>query len=426
MAGPDGPEGADPPGHLVVVGASLAGVRAAESARKAGHTGPITLVGAEDELPYDRPPLSKQVLAQDGPSDPTHHRTADQLAELDVEVRLGTRATALDTGARTVTLAREDGDEQAAYDVLVVATGATARRLDVPVEGQDVTAPLPRGVTTLRTLTDARTVRSALDSEARTVVVGAGFIGLEVATAVLARGRSVTVVEAAERPLARAVGPDAADLLVALVRDAGADLRTGTGVDRLRAADGHVTEVVLADGTTLPADLVVTGVGAVPATGWLDGSGLELEDGVVTDATLTTSVPGVLAAGDVARVRHGDHDRRVEHWTAAAEEGALAGANAVAHLRGDDPRALATVPYFWSELFGSKVQMLGEAHGADRSEVLGGPDGPWLVLLGRDDRLTGVLSRDLPGRIMKFRPLLAAGASYADGLALARNKPLPT
>ena len=421
-----GPAGDDSAGRLLVVGASLAGVGAAESARRAGHSGPITLIGAEDELPYDRPPLSKQVLAQDGPTDPTHHRTADQLAELDVEVRLGTRATALDTGARTVTLDGRDGDEQAAYDALVVATGATARRLEVSVEGQDPSAPLPRGVTTLRTLADARTVRSALDSGERVVVVGAGFIGLEVASAVLGRGQAVTVVEAAERPLARAVGAEAADLLVALVRDAGADLRTGSGVDRLRATDGRVTEVVLTDGTVLPADLVVTGVGAAPATGWLEGSGLEVEDGVVTDATLTTSVPGVLAAGDVARVRHADHDRRVEHWTAAAEEGTLAGANAVAHLRGEQPRPLVTVPYFWSDQFGSKVQMLGEAHGADRSEVLGGPGGPWLVLLGRDDRLTGVLSRDLPGRIMKFRPLLARGASYADGLELARSKPLPT
>ncbi|MCW2817486.1 MAG: ferredoxin reductase, partial [Marmoricola sp.] len=197
-------------------------------------------------------------------------------------------------------------------------------------------------------------------------------------------------------------------------------------VDRLRAEAGHVREVFLADGTTLPADLVVTGVGASPTTGWLEGSGLDVEDGVVTDATLTSSVPGVLAAGDVARVRHGDHDRRVEHWTAAAEEGVLAGANAVAHLRGEEPRRLATVPYFWSELFGSKMQMLGEAHGADRVEVLGDAGGPWLVLLGRGDVLSGVLSRDLPGRIMKFRPLLASAAPYADALALARSKPLPT
>ncbi len=399
--------------RLLVVGASLAGLRAAEAARAAGHDGPVTLVGAEPHLPYDRPPLSKQLLAPDGPADIAPYRTAAELADLGVDLRLGEPATALDPHGRTVHV---DG-AALPYDTLVVATGASPRTLPCALSR-------PRGVVTLRTRDDALTVRAALDAGARTVVVGAGLVGLEVATAVRGRGAPVTVVESSPQPLARAVGHHAAGLLLSMVRASGVELRLGTGVAALQQRAGAVRGVRLHDGTELPADLLVVGIGADPATAWLEGSGVEVDDGVVCDRTLRTSIDGVFAAGDVARV-----GRRTEHWTAAHEQGNLAGRNAVAWLRGEPAAELSGVPYVWSDLCGSKLQLLGEATGADAAEVLLGPDGehgPWLVLYAAAGRLVGVLGRDLPGRVMKFRRLLLAGAPREEALELARSRPLPT
>lgn len=396
--------------HLVVVGASLAGLRAAEAARAAGHEGPVTLVGAEAHLPYDRPPLSKQLLAPGGPADVAPYRTRAQLAELGVTLRLGAAATALDTAAQEVVV---DGTPLR-YDALVVATGATPRTLACA-------RSRPRGVHTLRTRDDALALRRALDAGARTVVVGAGLVGLEVATAVRDRGAPVTVVELSERPLSRVAGPVGAELLLELVRSAGIDLRVGTAVRALEQRGATLTGVRLDDGSRLPADLLVVGIGAEPATDWLAGSGVEVDDGVVCDATLRTSADGVWAAGDVARV-----GRRTEHWTAAHEQGRLAGANAAGWLRGEAPGELDLVPYVWSDLCGGKVQLLGETTGADAVEVVEGPggtSGPWLALHGREGRLVGVLARDLPGRVMKFRRLL--GGSLGEALALARSRPLP-
>ncbi|WP_030485489.1 NAD(P)/FAD-dependent oxidoreductase [Nocardioides aequoreus] len=396
--------------HLVVVGGSLAGLRAAEAARAAGHEGPVTLVGAEEHLPYDRPPLSKQLLAPGGTTEHAPLRTEEQLDALGVTLRLGAAATALDTAARQVVV----GDAGLSYDALVVATGATPRTLPCALSR-------PRGVQVLRTRDDALALRRALDAGARTVVVGAGLVGLEVATAVRDRGAPVTVVELTEQPLARVAGP-AAGLLVGLVRSAGIDLRVGTGVRALEQHHGTLTGVRLDDGSRLPADLLVVGIGAAPATAWLAGSGVEVDDGVLCDATLSTSAPGVWAAGDVARV-----GRRTEHWTAAHEQGRLAGANAAAWLRGEPQGELDGTPYVWSDLCGSKVQLLGETDGADAFEVVDGPDGtdgPWLALHGREGRLVGVLARDLPGRVMKFRRLLGT-ATLEEARALATSRPLP-
>ncbi len=303
---------------LVVVGASLAGLRAVETARREGHTGRVVLVGAEEHLPYDRPPLSKDGLA---PGDDVVPHLLDEagMSALDVDLRLGTPATGLDVEGRSLHL----GDDALPYDALVVATGAHARSLPSSVPGHD----LPH-VRVLRTLDDSRAVRSALDAGARTVVVGAGFIGSEVASAVRARGLPVTLLEAAPQPLVRALGEQVAGLLSALHPRHGTDLRLGTTVVEVRP-----DTVLLSDGTGLPADLVVVGAGATPTTGWLAGSGLVLDDGVLCDATLQAG-PGVWAAGDVARWRTPDGgSRRLEHWTAAAEQGALAARNAVTGAR---------------------------------------------------------------------------------------------
>lgn len=388
---------------LVVVGASLAGLRAVEAARKTGHDGSIILIGAEEHLPYDRPPLSKAFL--DAGTDPaaTTLRTEDDLRDLDVELRLGTRASGLDPVARQVSL----GGDALAYQSLIIATGAQAREL--PGE------QLP-GVHALRTVDDARQIRDALDAGARTVIVGAGFIGSEVAAAARKRGLPVTMVEAAELPLIRAVGQQMAGACTALHARHGTELRCGVGVHALEG-DSRVERVVLSDGTVLPADLVVVGIGATPATSWLAGSGLSLADGVVCDQTLRTH-EGIYAAGDVARWHNPlfDTSMRLEHWTSAAEQGAVAARNALA------PQAAtpySTVPYFWSDWGTDKLQMVGISD-ADEVTVIGSvEDERWLALYRRGDRLIGALTLNLPGKIMKYRALITRSASWTDALAFS-------
>ncbi len=398
--------------HLVVVGASLAGIRAVESARKAGHTGPVTLVGAEEHLPYDRPPLSKAFLeaSDDPPADP-RFRTEEHLRdELGVTLRLGAPASALDTGSRLLSV----GADEIGYDALVVATGGTARRLP-GAEGID-------GVHTLRTWDDAIAVRAALDDGARTVVIGAGFIGSEVASAARKRGLPATVVESLPVPLVRSVGEDMGHACARLHRDNGTDLLCDATVDAVEASDGRVTGVRLGDGTVVPADLVVVGIGVDPSTGWLEGSGLELHErdrGVVTDATLR-AVEGVYAAGDVVHFPNALFDgemMRLEHWTTAAEQGRLAAANAL------DPAAaseLGTVPYFWSDWYGSRIQFVGRPQ-ADEIRVVSEETGDprFLALYRRGDRLVGTITIDRPTQIMKYKRLIARGAGWGEALEFA-------
>ncbi|MEA5363793.1 FAD-dependent oxidoreductase [Amycolatopsis sp., V23-08] len=375
---------------LVVAGASLAGLRAVESARRTGYRGRIVLVGAEDHLPYDRPPLSKAFLDAGGPAEVTPFHPETVLRdELGVELMLGAPAESLDPAAREVTA----GGTAIRYDALVIATGATARRL--------------AGARALRTAEDAVAVRAALDEGARTVVIGAGFIGSEVASAARKRGLPVTIVEAQAVPLVRAVGAEAGAALAGLHHAAGTDLRLATEV--VEVSEG----VRLATGEVLPADLVVAGIGAVPATGWLEGSGLTLHErdrGVVCDATLAAGPPGVYAAGDVAHVANPLFDgepMRLEHWTNAAEQGAAAARHAL------DPasaRALAPVPYFWSDWYGHRIQFVGTPH-ADEVVVQDGT-----TLYRRADRVVGALTVDRPREIMKHRRRIAARAPWSEAL----------
>jgi len=392
------------------VGASLAGLRAAESARRSGFTGAITLVGAEEHLPYDRPPLSKDFLTTDAEPAPTLLRDETVLRDLDIHLRLGTTATGLDTEDRVV--ATDAGD--VAFTSLVLATGATPRML--PGAGR------LRGVHVLRTLDDARAIRRAVDAGARTVVVGAGFIGSEIASSARARGCDVTVVEALPTPLARPVGETMGRVLAALHEKHGTRLRVGVGVDGLEG-DGDVRAVRLADGTRIQADLVVIGIGVTPNVAWLAGSGLEIGDGVECDAHLCAGVAGVYAAGDIARWHNPTFDTRMrlEHWTIAAEQGGVAGRNAV------DPAAATafeTVPYFWSDWYGKRIQMVGVASGADEiATVAGDPDGDTFVVLYRHgDRLLGALTLEARSQVMKYRAMLATGASWEDALAFAKER----
>jgi NADPH-dependent 2,4-dienoyl-CoA reductase/sulfur reductase-like enzyme len=395
--------------HLVVVGGSLAGVRAVEGARRAGYAGAITLVGAEEHLPYDRPPLSKEFLTSIESPDPPYLREESVLREdLRVELRLGEPATGLDPAERTVFLG--DG-EPLTYTGLVIATGARPRTLPGAED-------LP-GVHVLRSLDDARSIRTALDKGARTVVVGAGFIGSEIASSASQRGSTVTVVEALPTPLARPVGEQMGAALAALHERHGTALRVGVGVEAIEGTD-RVEAVRLADGSRIEADLVVIGVGVVPNTEWLTGSGITLDNGVECDETLRTSAPGAYAAGDVASWPNPlfGTRMRLEHWTIAAEQGAAAARNAL------DPAgatAYSTVPYFWSDWYGKRIQFVGLAAGADEVTVVAGDtdNDAFLALYRRGDGLTAALGVEQRAQVMKYRMMIGQRIGWAEALEYA-------
>jgi NADPH-dependent 2,4-dienoyl-CoA reductase/sulfur reductase-like enzyme len=395
--------------RVVVVGASLAGLRAAEELRRLGFAGPLTVLGAEAHLPYDRPPLSKAFLAGTADRDAVALRR-QPYEELGADFRLGVRATGLDLERRVV---RTDGGE-VPYDGLVIATGAVARRLpDQP--------DLP-GVHTLRTLDDAEALRGDLARSGPVVVVGAGFVGAEVAATCRGLRIPVTVLEAAPTPMQRGLGPALGDTLAALHRDHGVDLRTGVEVAGIEGGD-RVERVRLADGAVIEADVVVVGVGAVPATDWLEGSGLTLDQGVVCDETLLAA-PGVVAAGDVARWPNplaGGERVRLEHWTNASEQGVAAAARVLA---GDGPgEPFASVPFVWSDQYDVKIQVVGHVRGDDTVEIVDGAleDRRFVAIFGRDDRLTGAVAFSRPRLLMQYRRLLVEGATFAEARAFAAS-----
>ena len=400
--------------HVVVVGASLAGLRACESLRQEGFTGRITLVSDETELPYDRPPLSKKLLAGEWEVERIRLRKAEEFQSLDLDLRLGVRATALDTGASVLTLA--DG-ATVHYDGLIIATGASPRRLP--------DQPVLDGIVELRTLADSVDLRDRLaGGTARVTVIGAGFIGLEVAATARTLGCAVTVLEGAPSPLIRGLGVAMGAAVASVHARHDVDLRCGVRIEAIEGSDGHVTGVRLADGSVVPSDVVVVGIGVAPNTAWLESSGLELRDGIVCDATLNVGVPGVYAAGDCARWPNGafaDHEEmRVEHWTNAAEQGAAAARNLLAMAAGGEPEPFVSVPFFWSDQFESRIQFVGRAHGDDEVHVFAGSlDGAFAALFGHQGRLRGALGVSMPKMVMPFRVLLAAGATWEQALEKA-------
>ena len=405
-----------PDSTIVVVGASLAGLRAAEELRHEGHTGPVIIIGDEIHAPYDRPPLSKQLLAGTWDVARIHHHAPDRLDTLGLEFRLGRRAVSLDVDAHVV--ACNDGTELR-YDGLIVATGTSARQLPG-------TEALPT-VRTLRTLDDCLGIRADLAAAgegARVVVIGAGFIGSEVASTCHGLGAAVTVVEALPTPLARVLGDRMGEACAQLHRAHGVTLLTGVGVDGLTAEPGaaHPVVVNLADGTDLEADVVVVGVGVTPAVGWLEGSGLTLDDGVVCDEALFAG-DGVVAAGDVARwsLSTLGEQLRVEHWTNAAEGGSAAARNLLAGTAAAQP--YDPVPFFWSDQYTTKIQVIGVPGPDDEVVVAGGSpdDGKFVALYRRGDRLRAVRAFSQPRLLMPYRRLLAAGASFDEALSLSRS-----
>ena len=394
--------------RIAVVGASLAGQRAVESLRRLGHAGPIVLIGEEAHAPYDRPPLSKQLLAGEWEPERLQLSSVEELRALDIELRLGERATGLDLQARTVELA---GGAAVPFDGLIIATGARPRTLPA--------APDLEGLHTLRTLDDGLAIRDALRQGARLVVVGAGFIGSEVAATARGRGADVTLVEALPVPLGRVLGEEMGLRCAELHRRNGIDLRLGVAVDAIEG-DNRVEQVRLSDGAVIEADLVVVGIGVTPNTEWLEGSGLELADGVVCDATLRAA-DGVYAAGDVARWPHPLFGEavRIEHWTNAAEQAHTAARNLLAGEGEAQP--FASVPYFWSDQHDAKIQLLGRAAAADEVRVVHGDLDAlrFVALYRRADRLLGAFTINLARRLVAYRALIQRRATWHEALEFA-------
>ena len=401
--------------NVVIVGSSLAGVRAAETLRQQQYSGRITMVGAETHAPYDRPPLSKKVLAGEWEPDRVVLRRPEVLDGLDLVWRRGVRATNLDTSRRTVTL---DSGESLSYDGLIIATGATVRRLPNQPEWS--------GIHALRTLDDSLRLRDELRQGAKVVVIGAGFIGLEVAATARTRGCEVTVLEGAPAPMIRGLGADMGHAAAMVHGDNGVNLRFGVTVDHLVESEpGRVGGVVLAGGETVEADVVVVGIGVAPSTEWLQSSGLELRDGVVCDATLNAGADGVFAAGDVCRWFNGMFDRemRVEHWTTAAEQGAAAARNLLAWSAGELVQPYSEVPFFWSDQFSARIQFVGRVEGGeDVRVVVGSPEErAFVALYGREGRLVGALGVSKPRLLMQFRKVIGERMSFDDGVAFAAS-----
>ncbi|MGW4967301.1 NAD(P)/FAD-dependent oxidoreductase [Nonomuraea sp. NPDC004186] len=388
--------------RIALVGASAGGLTTAEALRRGGFQGVITLVGDERHLPYDRPPLSKQILMGAWEPDRLTLRGQADIDALDLDLRLGVRAAGLDSAAQALLLA--DGT-QLPYDSLVVATGVRARRLP----GTEGVA----GVHTLRTLADALALKARLRAGRRLVVVGAGFLGAEVAAVARGLGVEVTLLEADPVPLAQAVGEPAGRFLSRLHRDQGVRVRTGIRVAGVLQSGGEVAGVALADGSVLPADDVLVAVGSVPNTEWLADSALTVGDGLVCDR-YGAAAPGVYGVGDVACWHNPlfGTTMRVEHRTNAAEQ-----ALAVAHnlLTPQAQRPCAPVPYFWSDQYGTRVQAHGYLRGHDEALVLDSDvtQRRLLVLYRRADRLTGVLAVGKPPKVLRaWRALIASGVAW--------------
>ena len=394
------------PSSVTIVGASLAGLRAAETLRRDGFDGPITLIGDEAHEPYDRPPLSKQVLAGDWEPDRIALTPSDKLADLDLDLRFGTAAVGFDLASRTLRLTGgETEGETLEVDALLIATGARCRTLGQPREGVHV----------LRSLDDCLALRADFDAAPdRVVVVGAGFIGAEVAATARTRGLDVTVVEALSAPLIRVLGPEMGEVCAAVHRDHGVDLRTGVGVEGFDGA-GRVERVRLTDGSAVDASVVVVGIGVVPNTEWLEGSGLALDDGVVCDAA-GLAAPGVAAAGDVARWpnRRFGEAMRVEHWDNAAAQGAH---SARALLGAAEP--YEPVPWFWSDQYDRKIQLAGHVRPDDEVRVVAGSvaERRFAALYGRGGRLMGALGFNRPRHVMRYRAMIEQGAAFEEALA---------
>ncbi len=383
----------------MIAGGGLSAARTAEQLRRSEYTGAITIVSDEAHLPYDRPPLSKEVLRSQ--TDDVTLKPAEFYADNDITVLLGNGVKSVDTVAKTLTLA--DGAELV-YDELVIATGLVPKRIP--------SFPDLVGIHVLRSLDECRALRTEAANASRAVVVGAGFIGCEVAASLRGLGVDVTLVEPQPAPLSSVLGETIGELIARLHRAEGVDVRCGVGVAEV-GGDGRVERVTLGDGTVLAADLVVVGIGSRPATEWLEGSGITVDNGVVCDEVGRTTAPHVWAIGDVASwldVVAGQV--RVEHWSNVADQARVM----VPAMLGKEASTAVTVPYFWSDQYDVKIQCLGEPEATDIVHIVEDDGRKFLAYYERDGIVVGVVGGGMPGKVMKTRGKIAAGAPIADVL----------
>lgn len=404
-------------GQVVVVGAGLAGAKTVEGLRERGYDGRVVLLGSETERPYERPPLSKGYLQGSDERDGAFVHPADWYAVHDVDLRLGTTVRSIDLGARDVV---DGSGTRTGWDHLVLATGSEPRRLDVPGAGLD-------GVVQLRTLDDSDRLRTLLTAGKRVVVVGGGWIGLEVTAAARAAGCEVSVLVRDPLPLLAVLGPELAAMFADLHRENGVDLRTRTEISEIVAAgDGtHVGAVELADGTLIDADLVVVGIGAAPRVDLAKAAGLHVENGVVVDAHLRSSNPHVLAVGDIARAHHpllGTHVR-VEHWANALNQPATAAATIVG---ADEP--YDRLPYFFTDQFDLGMEYVGYVgvHGYDEVVVRGDLQGRELIAFWRrEGRVLAAMNVNVWDVVDDVQALIRSGAVVDHDRLADPDVPLP-
>lgn len=450
---------------VAIVGGSLAGLRAAETLRSDGFSGTIHFIGEETRLPYDRPPLSKEVLGGEMEVANAGLISQEAFDALRLELHLGKRAAGLDAERKAVLLAGEGEDcgegagegaeaggiaaggaaagEEIAADGIVIATGARPREMP----GTESIG----GVYTLRTLDDCLALKAEFQTGPKVAVIGAGFIGAEVAATARGLGLDVTVIEMLATPLARVLGDAMGQVMADLHRDNGVDLRLGVGVEEVLAGEGgRVASVVLSDGTSIAADVVVVGIGVIPNTEWLEGSGLEIDNGVVCDETLLAA-PGITAAGDVARWpnRRFGETMRVEHWDNAIEQGIAAARRLLAggweqsssgEAGGEKAGSGETgggsgggesgsavpftpVPWFWSDQYDRKIQLAGRSSPDGKVEIITGSleERRFAAIYEREGKLVGVLGMNRPRHVMQYRQLIVDGASWEEALAFGQG-----
>jgi NADPH-dependent 2,4-dienoyl-CoA reductase/sulfur reductase-like enzyme len=387
--------------RVVIVGASLAGLSAAEKLRELGYDEEIVLIGGEDEDAYDRPPLSKQIITGEWAPERTRLRPIGHYAALNIDHRPGVWAQGLDLRAQEVDCGP---DGKFIYDRLIIATGSSVRELSLTRGFEEIYY--------LRTLKDSLALASALDRHPKLVVIGGGFIGAEIASSARARGIEVTLIETQPRLMSRVLGPKAAAHSAGLHIDHGVNLRLGVAVAEV-LGERTVEGLKLSDGSIVGADAVVVGIGADPCTGWLTQSGLALDNGVVCDA-FCFAAPNVVAAGDVARWVHPLYGSvRLEHWTNAVEQGRAAAKNLL--INPELRKPFGPTGYVWSDQYGQKIQLVGDPSPTDDERIVQKDQaGRVAALYGRAGQFRAAVTYNWPQMLVACRRLLAEGANWGD------------